>query len=361
MHQIPHEGDHRRDPLGTADGPADAVGSVSPTAGGTGTADRPQADDVSPACPPPLSWREVIAAVDRQAERFTVPRRSGGTGRIRGVVLGSGPTIFMSGGFSGDVGLFALTAWVLREQYRCVLWEYADDCDGSRSADSGVPSGIWQYADDLLTVAEHFRSEPMLAYGVSFGALVTTAALTRSPGAFRHVVLVAPAAEYALTRRERWLLRRAVRRRFPLARLPFWRHLQSRMHGLFFPPFDHSRLWYLAANLGRTPIGVAARRMLIAAGTDLSDALAELRANDRLRLCVIAPEGEAPGIRRRREHFERLLQQHRLQERLQVEFMHTSGVYPHLTHPHRLRKLLEAFMGGRNDAAAEATTGANSP
>lgn len=284
----------------------------------------------------------MVGQVDRHAERFVLARPGGRPGELRGLTLGSGPTVIMSNGFAGDVGMFALLAWVLRERHRCVLWEYAD---AETAVDSGR-DGIGTYAEDLLAIARNFASEPMCAFGVSFGALVTTEAVAREPNRFSHVVLTAPLASWPLSRRELWVLRRAARWRFPLSRLPFWRHLQSRMHGLFFPPFDHSRLHYLAANLGRTPVGIAAQRLLIAADTDIGPRMAEFRRSGRLRLCVIAPEGEASATRRRREHFERTLADHGLHTQLHVEFMHTSGLYPHLTHPHRLRKLLEEFIDG---------------
>ncbi len=316
-------------------GSADAGACDSP-------ADCTEASEDRPACPSPLSWRDVVAQVDRQAERFVLPRPNGRPGSLRGLTLGTGPTVIMSNGLAGNVGLFALLAWVLRENHRCVLWEYADS-DTHRPA--GRP-GLDAYVDDLLAIAGHFASQPMCAFGVSFGALVTAAALAREPNRFSHAVLTSPSVGCALSRRERWVLRQVSGWRLPLGRLPFWRHLQSRMHGLFFPPFDHSRLNYLAANLGRTPVGIAARRLLIAAETDIASDLAELRHAERLRLCVIAPEGEAPATRQRREQFERTLAEHGLGSLLHVEFMHTSGLYPHLTHPHRLRKLLDEFITG---------------
>ncbi|MEO1996129.1 MAG: hypothetical protein ABGZ17_12725, partial [Planctomycetaceae bacterium] len=72
-------------------------------------------------CPTPLAWRDVLDGFRRDSTSWSVALESG---LVRGRTIGRGPPLYLLNGFSGTLELYALTAWLLREQFRCVLLDY---------------------------------------------------------------------------------------------------------------------------------------------------------------------------------------------------------------------------------------------
>src|SRR5260221_13561148 len=73
------------------------------------------------ACPPPLAWGEVLADFHKQADAWYLDRPDY---RLSGRTLGTGPALYLLNGFSGTHELYALFAWLLRDKFRCVLFDY---------------------------------------------------------------------------------------------------------------------------------------------------------------------------------------------------------------------------------------------
>src|SRR5262245_52714677 len=72
-------------------------------------------------CPPPLQWQQVLATFREQSTEW---HSDSSAGRITGRVWGEGPTLVMLNGLSGSHELFALCAFLLKANCRCVLLEY---------------------------------------------------------------------------------------------------------------------------------------------------------------------------------------------------------------------------------------------
>src|SRR5580704_562527 len=78
--------------------------------------------EASGGCPPPLEWQEVLREFHRQADAWYLDRSRY---RISGRTIGSGPPLYFLNGFSGTHDLYALLVWLLRDRFRCVLFDYA--------------------------------------------------------------------------------------------------------------------------------------------------------------------------------------------------------------------------------------------
>src|SRR5215475_5189400 len=87
---------------------------AAPPAGGASSTDG--------GCPPPLEWQEVLREFHRQADAWYLDCKNF---RISGRTIGSGPPLYLLNGFSGTHELYALLVWLLRDRYRCVLFDYA--------------------------------------------------------------------------------------------------------------------------------------------------------------------------------------------------------------------------------------------
>ncbi|TXT21934.1 MAG: hypothetical protein FD138_3901, partial [Planctomycetota bacterium] len=72
-------------------------------------------------CPPPLQWQQVLDAFREQATPWHTQTIAG---RIDGRVWGEGPTLVMLNGLGGSQELFALCAFLLKANCRCVLLDY---------------------------------------------------------------------------------------------------------------------------------------------------------------------------------------------------------------------------------------------
>lgn len=290
-------------------------------------------------CPPPLQWQHVLTAFREQSETWQFDTAAG---LVSGRSWGAGPTLVFFNGLGGSCELFGLCVYLLKPQCRCVVLDYPTSrgLSWSRLSDS--------MADIVLKFA---GGEGCFLFGTSVGAALALEVALRAGSSVRGLVLHTPFAHLPLTVFERlaakllrWLPGRAKS-------IPLWRSLQERSHRLWFPPIDPTRWLFYLENAGDTPISAAAQRFGLLAQCDLRDRAAQVRAP----VLLLQVEGEGEMQARCREELAALLPNGR------TEFLHTTGLLMHLTHPHRLAKLIREFIAGTlsaPDEVDEAITGA---
>ena len=273
-------------------------------------------------CPPPLQWQQVL---DAYREQSTPWHTQTSAGRIGGRVWGDGPTLVMLNGLGGSQELFALCAFLLKANCRCVLLDY--------------PTGrqvTWSRLTDSIeeVVREFTGSEGCHLFGTSFGSALAVETSLRLGAQVRSLTLHSAFAHLPLTAFERagaGLLRSMPGR---IQSLPLWRGLQERVHRLWFPPIDPTRWLFYLDNAGQTPVAELARRFGMLSQFDVRSRLQSF-ATPTLLLHV---EGEGESQARCRDELAALLPKARM------EFLHTTGLLAFLTHPHRLAKLIREFV-----------------
>lgn len=273
-------------------------------------------------CPPPLQWPQVLAAFRAQSTAWHTDTPSG---RITGRVWGEGPTLVLLNGLGGSHELFALCAFLLKANCRCVLLDYPV---GRRVTWPRLTASI---AD---VVQEFADSGGCHLFGTSFGSALALETALRLGPQVRSLTLHAAFAHLPLTVFERAAA--SVLRRMPgrVQLTPLWRGLQERAHRLWFPPIDPTRWLFYLDNAGQTPMSELARRFGMLSRFDARSQLQQL-ATPTLLLHV---EGEGTIQARCREELATLLPNAR------TEFLHTTGLLAFLTHPHRLSKLIREFV-----------------
>ena len=291
----------------------------------TMTASPPAVPAAGEGCPTPLAWAEVVQAFEELGEvrehafsRWTVTSRR----------LGRGKPIYFLNHASGNGLLFALTAWLLKDEAECVVVDYPAAQNGLTAPRflSAVVEGLEQVRSDL-------GHGSVGVYGATLGGLCALEWMRQRPASVERGILQTPMFSIPWTPVERALF--ALGRRLPgtLGGLPGWKGMLERNHRDWFPPFDPTRWDFLLANQGATSIRDAAVR-LRAAGTPLP---VETRQVEQPVL-IVRTEGEGAGLTRNAETLAAAL------PHATTEWMHTAGHSPFLTHPHRLVKLIRAHL-----------------
>lgn len=273
-------------------------------------------------CPPPLQWQQVLEQFRDQSLPWYSDTPAG---RFSGRVWGEGPTLVMLNGLSGTHELFALCAFLLKPNCRCVLLDYP----------TGAKANWIRLADSVVEVVEEFAgSEGCHLFGTSFGAALALESALRIGSRVRSLTLHAAFAHLHLTLAER--LGAGFLRWCPgrVQSIPFWRNLQERSHRLWFPPIDPTRWLFSVENLGRTPVAELARRFGALSRFDIRSRLEKLTTPTLL----LHVEGEGELQSRCRDELATLL------PHAHTEFLHTTGLLAFLTHPHRLAKLIREFV-----------------
>lgn len=285
-------------------------------------------DGAAPAepCPTPLEWRQVLAGFRDARQVVTLQDH---VGLPNAFIFGSGSPLFFLNPAAGSHEQFALLAWLLREEFQCVFMDYRDDGPFSRPVTS-----LGRMADDLAAVADQLQHDTFAVCAAGFGSLPALQLMIDSPGRVEGTALVCGFAGRRFTWFEHSLIfwgRMAPGR---LASLPGWRGLQEQNHRPCFPPFDATRWDFLVDDLGATSTRQLAIRLQIADSVNFRPRL----ANVATPTLLVRTEGEGPALTRCQDELEAGL------PHVRSEWMHTSGQYPHLTHPHRLAKLLKTFI-----------------
>lgn len=289
-------------------------------------------------CPTPLAWADVLAAFREQRDEFALPTS---WGDVQLWEFGAGPPLVFLGDAAGDGDLFALVAWLLREERRCLLLTLPDVPRGVRR-ESWLPG--WAQLVQQTLAARQVESAPVVATG-SGGVIALQTALD-FPTQVSRLILQGTIPAVHWTRFERLALSLGVRCPGTLGRVPTWRRIAEENHRRWFPPFDGTRWEFLRDNLAHTPIQRFSRRMLAAGETRMTARLGDVNQPT----LIIRTEGEGARATVAQEQLAEALPQSR------VEWMHTTGWYPHVTHPHRLVKLIREFVNEPATAPARSTT-----
>ncbi|MBX3437408.1 MAG: alpha/beta hydrolase, partial [Planctomycetaceae bacterium] len=294
----------------------------------------------STGCPPPLMWREVVESFRHQCE----VKHWQFQGRAhRASVLGDGPPLYLLNGFWGDAALFALLVWLLKDDYTCVIYDWpgweaapAQDADAQLTA---LAEGVFHIADQL----GHSR---FALHGTSFGGLVALRMLLDDPHRIERTSLQAGFAARPLSAMERALLQLARLQAKSLGETKTAVAIQRWNHRPWFPPFDATRWEFCEEQMKLTSLYDVTRRVTIAGRVDLRPCLAQIVPP----VLVISCEGEGRVVQQaQRELVERI-------PRGSIVGLDNCGALPHVTHPHRLAKLLRGFRDELSAPAVELTS-----
>jgi pimeloyl-ACP methyl ester carboxylesterase len=284
--------------------------------------------NLSPApetCPPPLAWQDVVQGVAEESQ----PLEFAGDGiRLDGYAIGAGPPLWFLKGFTGDCWQFALLTWLLRDRFQCFV---ADDFVTAKiSPAQYVP----RLADTIAAAAESLGHDHFAVYGSSFGSLPAISLLHRHRDRVIAGVLHSGFArrQYSLTERAFASLGRFSKK--PMSRVPGWPAFQEQNHRRWFPPLDPPRWDFLLQDLGATPARDVSLRIQSAASTDLRPILREIPQPVQ----ISRTEGDGRVI----DEAENVLVE-RLPD-VREETLHTTGHFAHVTHPHRVAKIVAPFV-----------------
>jgi pimeloyl-ACP methyl ester carboxylesterase len=278
-------------------------------------------------CPPPLEWQDVLREFHRQADAWYLDRKDF---RISGRTMGSGRPLYLLNGFSGTHELYALLVWLLRDRYRCVLFDYATPASRGGATLSDL-------ADDVLAVADAAGDRQFDIFGPLFGGLVAMEAMRHDPDRIGRGILQGAFAHRRLSRVERFLIRLCAWHPGKLRHLPLRGILQTQSHRRWFPPFDRTRWQFLFDNTGSVPLAAMARRAVLVCDCDLRPVLNKITQP----VLLVRTEGEGKILEECCSVLSSGL------PNAKVEWMNDTGHFPYLTHPHRLAKLIDGFLTTR--------------
>ena len=286
---------------------------------------------VGDACPPPLVWQEVVAAYRADSRPWELDR---GPRRLIGRTWGSGPPLYLLNGFVATAELFALLAYLLRDSFRCVMF----DTLATPGLHRGKPA-ISDFAEDLLAAADHHGDQSLCLFAPSFGSVVALQAALSRPDRIAGLVLQHGFASRRLTFSERLLAGWCRGSRRSLQSLPWRRRIQELNHRRWFPPFDGTRFEFLVESTGTIPLTDLAQKARAAHSVNLTGSLPDIKCP----VLLVRTEGQGRLECAGHEVLEQGLPDSR------TEWLHSTGLHPYLTHPHRLAKLVKPFFLGESD------------
>ena len=277
-------------------------------------------------CPTPLVWQEVLAAYRSEGTAWEL---TNGSHRLVGRMWGQGRPLYLLNGFAATAEMSALTLWLLREEFRCVVFDTFEDGSSRKTRPT-----MSDFASDVLAVADHHGDETIGVFGASFGAAVALQMALESPSRISGLVLQHGFAQRRLSMSERMLAAWCRRSRRVLSQFPWRRRIQELNHRRWFPPFDGTRFEFLVESTGSIPLADLARKALAVNGFEIASRLGEINCP----VLLVRTEGEGGIEAKSHAQLEQGLKESR------TEWMHSSGLHPSLTHPHRLAKLLKSFF-----------------
>lgn len=279
-------------------------------------------------CPTPLSTAEVFESFEREAEAWEI---AGPVGAIRGHTLGQGPPLYFLNGLEGTRDLFCLLAWLLREEFRCVLYDATLDAGALDSVGGDVAR--LPDVQQLLAVADSQGDEEILVYGSGFGGWVALGGMLAAKERIRGAILQGAYARRKFKLLEKLLLFFAKRSRRTLKEVPGWQAIFLQNHRPWFPPFDELRLALFHQIAGNIPVRELANRLRQLRGVQLDQRLGEITQP----VLLLQSEGEGKLLQQRQRELQQAL------PNVQTEWLQNSGLVPHWTHPHRVAKLIRQF------------------
>lgn len=289
-------------------------------------------------CPPPLAWQQVLEAFREESNSFSI-ESDGNT--IAGRSWGTGPPLYFLTGLGGTHELYSLAIWLLRDQFRCVAFDYPNSFSKqSRNSESPVEP----LARCLFAVADYHGDSQFHLYATSFGVTVALSCLLMEPDRIGRAILQGGFARRKISPFERALGAVCQHLPFSFRFAPLRRTVQQRNHRTWFPPFDFTRWQFFLNDTGRVPIAALAHRGNALSRFDLRPRLAQIGHP----ILLVHSEGEGRISSECLRELEQGLPNSR------TEHLHTSGHLPYLTHPHRLTKLVRQFLVDPDESVAPA-------
>lgn len=273
-------------------------------------------------CPPPLAWTEVLANFRENSHSFEVGE---GTSRISGATFGQGAPLYFLNGWSGDADLFCLTAWLLRDQFRCVVINYPQ-----------TARNVQSLSESLVKTATQLGDASVNLFGTGFGSVIALTSALLFPDRIERLILQSPLIRFELSTLERVVGRACTWLPRGIRKAPFRRQLVMANHRLWFPPIDQQRCQFLSENMMATPVSVVARRFLMLHKLDLAGRLNEVSCPT----LIVNSEGDPQRSKDAGETLREKISGAR------YEMISNSGQIPFVTHPHRLANLIKPFVFG---------------
>ncbi len=273
-------------------------------------------------CPPPLVWSEVLNNFRENSETFEA---GSGQLKVTGAIFGQGEPLYFLNGWSGDADLFCLTAWLLREQFRCVILNYPQQARSLQSL-----------SESTIAAAEELGDASINLFGTGFGSCIALQTALQFPSHVQRLILQSPLIRFELSKLEQLVGRACTLLPSSVRRAPFRRQLALANHRLWFPPIDQQRCHFLSENMMSTPLSVVAQRFLMLHRFDLASRLAEVKCPT----LIINSEGDPQRSKDAGDTLNSGIQGS------QHEVISNSGQVPFVTHPHRLANLIKPFVFG---------------
>lgn len=280
------------------------------------------------ACPPPLVWQEVLSAFRAESQPWELDR---GTRQLTGRTWGQGPPLYLLNGFAATAELYALLVYLLRDSFKCVVFDTITNPSSRRARPT-----IHDFAQDLMAVADHQQDSAMLVFAPTIGAALAMQAAVDHPGRIVGLALEHGFAIRRLSWSERLLAEWCRGSKRTLSSLPWRQRIQELNHRRWFPPFDATRFEFLMESTGQIPLADLAQRALAMNSVDLRPQLSRVTCP----VMLVRTEGQGQIETAGHEVLEKGLPNAR------TEWLHSTGLHPYLTHPHRLAKLLKTFFLG---------------
>ena len=284
-------------------------------------------EPVATSCPPPLMWRDVLTKVENDVRVFRF-RRADAEITVR--TFGRGKPLFVCLGLLGDWRLFALTSWLLRDEFQTVIID-PPARDGTQLKNPRYR--VDQLAADLLGAADQMGAATFSLFATSFGSPVALQVMSTAGGRIETAVIHAPVIRVRISPVEKLLVSLGRFSRRTMESVPLFDRIQNQNHRRWFPPFDSSRWEFLRENIGRTPVGTLCQRLAALRSWDHR----ERQTAIRVPTLLLHSEGDGSAGVGRAEHAQRLIPNSR------IELLPHCGHFPFLTHPHLLANAVKEY------------------
>ncbi len=286
-------------------------------------------------CPAPLAWQEVVREVSQAARPIEFQWE---TGRLQGLDYGAGPPLIFLPTATGTHRMFALTAWLLREDFRCLLLGNVE-----WNSTPWISQLTQQTALVLHNALTQYLGESCSLYASGTSVSTALQLLRTAPELVNQAILQGGGLGAQLTWAERLMLNWARWSRKPLHKTPLWMSVQAQNHRPWFPPFDESRFGFMMHEMGDQRRCDVATRLL-------ADANSSRHLSPAIQQPVLLLDCEGHG-KLATQQLDRLATQ---LPHVQRESLHSAGLFPYLTHPHRLVKILKGFLNSPATIAIKA-------
>jgi len=281
---------------------------------------------VGEACPPPLVWQEVLQAYRKESTPWELDL---GTRKLVGRSWGQGPPLYLLNGFVATAELQALMMYILRDSFRCVVYDTVSAPKSRRRRMT-----VDDYSADLFTAADQLEDSSICVMGPSFGAAVALNAARQQRQRIAGLCLLHGFAQRRLSWSERLLAAWYRGSQRTLDSLTSRRRVQELNHRRWFPPFDGTRFEFLVESTGKLTLADLVQKAMAIHRFNIQDHLAEITSP----VLLVRTEGQGKIEADGHEVLEKHLPNAR------TEWLHSTGMHPYLTHPHRLAKLLKQFF-----------------